>query len=255
MVMSIAASPPSTPPPSPTTVWTVAAPITWGVGCVMALIVLLGWRLPPGDGGSSRYLRTLFGTYCLMHALSTFPASIAASREAHGEGSSTAVSDLRLLSAYCVLVAGSMYFPIGVELLAPRQSSVRRWTMAGTAIVVVAAAIAAGARHSSGDDATPIFFGVYVIACVIAFCGVFRTLLRYRCAWPTKLLSFSATAGAIDGLLPSFADMGAPIWEPAFLGRALDVVLWLPGALIAFRWLDAQPPPSWFGHFVRSNHI
>ena len=159
---------------------------------------------------------------------------------------------LKLLSCQLTLVAGSTYFPIGIELIKPRQQAVRRWALASTVCVVVAAAIATAIRSSRGAVDTSVVFAVYASACVLAFLGVLHALVRHRCLWPTKVLLFSATAGAVDALLPTFAAQGVPIWEPAFLGRAIDVTLWLPGALLALRWLDAQPPPSWYGHFTRS---
>ena len=143
------------------------------------------------------------------------------------------------------LCAGHTYFLLGAELCVPHHTKVRRFSLLATvAVLVISLPLLVIVFFRSGAaSAAPINFGVYATACVVAFAGVLVVLRRHRQSWQVWLLLFSAIAGAVDALLPAFAELGLPLWQPDFLGRALDVILWLPGAVVALRWLDAQPPP------------
>ena len=216
-------------------VWSVAAPATWAAGCSCALAVTVLWTTPHT---SSSRLRAIFCVYLIAHTFSTVPAIIRASNVA----SASTDTALDLISSCFVLIAGHSYFLLGAALLAPNQPQVWHGALVATAGILSASLASLFVLHFAADSATSsVVFIVYASACVVGFIGVLATNRRHSDAWQPKLLLFSAVCGAVNGLLPTFADAGAPIWQPAFLGRLLDVILWLPGAVLALRWLDGQP--------------
>ena len=213
------------------TPWDVAAAAIRAGGCCVALIVLTCWQNP---AGSSRRHRLLYSWYLTAHALSSLPQFVAASI---GRSNTT----LRYLGPCFILVAGHSYFPLGSLMMAPRRDRVQQRTLFATTCVLLLSIVSHAllfflVRPSA---AATLSFVIYGLAIAVACVGILMVLLRHRRAWQVRLFVLSACAGIVNALLPLL-----PIWESYFLSRALDVAVYLPGAVIALRWLDARSRDS-----------
>ena len=233
----------------PSVPWQMATSGTWAAGCAAALGVLYLWR---PAAASSTFCRARFGGYCGCHVVAALcQAYRAATCSAEGcDKGGTRHSGLNFFGRFFVLTAAGCMALLGAELIKPYDVVLRR--RAGKAmvahLVICAAALAALIFADAGQykSATNAFgIGVYSLACAIGFCGVLCAQRRHPAAWQIRLLLLSSICGLVDALLPLLAPRGAP-WQPSFAARLLDVILWLPGAVIGFRWLD--------GAAVRAGH-
>ena len=245
-------APPGAPPGalSESSPFALATNIVWGVGCAIALVALL-WPLPKAcnnEGGlsPSRWrctcshrprLRSLLACYLVAHIAATLAALLAHLSEARAAAAATASQLLSLLAA-------ATYCEIGTILVLPRSDAAWRVALVGAALAYVAGAVTIAVLSS--DEATRpsavlVLFGLYLLAALWASMGVVLLARRHaRTAWQVRVFIVSALVGMVDFLLPAIAYLGAPIWQPGFLGRALDVALYLPGAVIAFRWMETR---------------
>ena len=227
----------------PSVSWQMATSGTWAAGCAAALGVLYLWRTA---AASSTFCRARFGGYCVCHVAAELCQTCAATCSADGcDKGGTRHSVLNFFGRFFVLAAAGCLALLGAELIKPNDVVLRR--RAGKALVahlVICAATLAAlifAAAGQGKSATNAFgIGVYSLACAIGFCGVLCEQCRHPAAWQIRLLLLSSICGVIDALLPLLAPRGAP-WQPTFAARLLDVIFWLPGAVIGFRWLDALP--------------
>ena len=77
-----------------------------------------------------------------------------------------------------------------------------------------------------------------------AMVGVIKLFLRHvreggTAAIMVSLFLVGAIMGLIDFLLPAFAFLELPVWQPDFLGRLLDSIFYLPTAVACLGWLDS----------------
>ena len=214
--------------------WATATHAVWLSGCGIALMAL--WLPPIVTAAQSRpWLRKLQTVYLTAHCLSS--------------GLSLGAAPLGPLTTLLVLLAAATYLVIGTELLGPRRPHWRRRALAvsGCTYAIWAALVV----WLDGTSA-PMFlvFAYYLVAALYASLGVVAVVNRHRSAiqiWPT--FAVAAVFGVVDFLLPAFAYLGADLWEPAFLGRLLDVLFYLPGMVAAMRFLDGLPDEQ----FVQSS--
>lgn len=222
--------------------WSIAAPITWAIGCTLAAIILLFWHNPQKHGKSYREAlpgrhRLYFGGYLFAHLISTIPQALSAARFT---GDAENIRAFQYLASFFVLLAGHSYFLLAAELLAPCNLRVRQLSCLATACVFVLTSPSLAILHfGTARAGSPLVIAVYGIACALAFFGVFAVLRRNPSAWQARLFACAAIAGVVDALFPIFAP--SPLAD--FLARLLDVLLWLPGAVVAMRWLDATSVP------------
>jgi hypothetical protein len=249
------APPPPPPPPSvfaPPPYWRIAASATWAGGCLIAFAAL--WW---GTHGADRYYRTYFSGYLACHILAALAqigsfSSAACSVEltrTDQEGGVLGCTLLDFAIRLFVLAAGHTYFLIGARLLiAPPLSHeliavMRRRAGIATAVCLVGSAAVLGslmfatARRNRVDEATAFGISMYALAVGVAFCGVLSALRRHPTVWQIRLFFGASVMGVVDALLPLLAPPGAP-WQPNFVSRLLDVLFFLPGAVVSLRWLD-----------------
>lgn len=106
---------------------------------------------------------------------------------------------------------------------------------------------AAPAHSAVGPTHPPLLHVPALYAALWACAGVVVLVRRHRDSWTVRMFALAAIAGVVDFLLPALAFIGAPIWQPDFLGRVLDVALYLPFAVMTIRWLETKSeymPPA-----------
>ena len=235
--MSQLPSPPGLPPPSQAAAsWALAQHAVWACGCALALVALHVRRsAKPGR------LLKLFSVYLVCHVASSL-LNLAAVAQSDSL-SPAAATALGLLSAELVLVAAFTYVGIGTVLMAlpkaPRLSQ-RAGPALGAVAVTCALALLVLRLAASALAATLLLFSVYLVEALWAYAALVVLFRRRRGAWQVRLFVASGTIGMVDFLLPAL-DFLAPgsVWRADFLGRALDVACYLPGAVLCLRWLES----------------
>ena len=230
--------------------WTIRTNVVWLCGCIGALLLLNA----PGRSRTAN-LRRLLNIYLAAHALSTAPAIFVAATGTAATATRDAV--LSLISLELILVAAATYFFLGTEMIWPLNTGVwrrRRGHVSArqyTGIVCLPllminaftiASLQLNRKMTELSSAPIALFAYYALAVVWASVGVIVVCRRHWNFWWVRLFAFSAVVGVVDFLLPALAFLGAPIWQPDFLARTIDVLLYLPGAVIALRKLDEYLP-------------
>jgi uncharacterized membrane protein len=200
-------------------------------------------------------IRRIYSVYLGLHALS---APIAAALDflvlSH-EGDHAREAELKAreepkkwqfyaFSIYLTLVcaAASVYVVFAAVILWPQKGR-QWWGMAtftvlpgilGICFFVFAVRLGLGVL---------LLFAFYLACALFAYVALFMLYRRHsgdaRAVFILALVA--GTMGMIDFLLPAFAFLGARVWEPSFLGRALDSLFYVPLIFPLLYWLDAQP--------------
>lgn len=121
--------------------WAVAAPVTWGIGCIIALVIM--WHLPPPhklEAYPSNRHRQLFACYLIAHAISTIFQTLNAiapgCAPTTASSSTTTNSILNFCARLGVLCAGHVYFVLGAQLIAPHSRYIQRRAAVGTVVAL-----------------------------------------------------------------------------------------------------------------------
>ena len=221
--------------------WTLYSNGVWAFGCVVALVFL---NMPLAAGtDTTPWLCRLLTVYLLAHTLSTVPQILGALPRM--QGFTTDNSTYTMVAYWFILLAASTYFLIGTELLAPRKPLYCCVSCGIVAPMYLVAGIGCSLALLMTDSNAGmlLLFSYYSIAVAWACVGVIAIILRHRITYPKHctLFALSCIAGIIDFLLPAIAYLGVNVWQPDFCGRLFDVLFYLPGVVITFRWLDRLP--------------
>lgn len=216
--------------------WTICTHAVWLCGCIGALLLL---NAP--DGSRTASLRRLLNIYLAAHALSTVPPFFVAATRTAATARRDAV--LSLISLELIQVSAATYFFLGTEMIWPLNTGVwrrRRGYVSArqiTAIVclpllminaLIIASFQLNRKMTDPSSAPIALFAYYALAVVWASVGVIIVCRRHWNFWWIRFFAFSAVVGVVDFLLPALAFLGAPIWQPDFLARTIDVLLYLP---------------------------
>ena len=226
--------------------WTLATNVVWGSSTLVALIVLC---LMPRS--TRRIIATaaqprlchIFSVYLAAHFLSTIPAIVSVSTELQ-LGVDPHKAALQVLTFALILISASTYVLLGTELLFPLSVGARRKSLQVVvpAYILITLTVSLLRTLTDGPAGIICLFAYYAAAVAWATCGAIDILRRHRRTHPVRCLVFftAIAAGIIDFVLPAVAFLGLPIWRPDFIARALDSLLYLPGAVATFVWLDGM---------------
>ena len=226
--------------------WSLATNVVWGSSTLVALIVLClmprSTRRIKATTAQPR-LCHIFSVYLAAHFLSTIPAIVSASTELQ-LGVDPHKAALQVLTFALILISASTYVLLGTELLFPLSVGARRKSLQVVvpAYILITLTVSLLRTLTDGPAGIICLFAYYAAAVAWATCGAIDILRRHRRTHPVRCLVFftAIAAGIIDFVLPAVAFLGLPIWRPDFIARALDSLLYLPGAVATFVWLDGM---------------
>ena len=149
---------------------------------------------------------------------------------------------LDFLSRLLVVSAANFMVFLSAKLLAPRQLVVNRRAQAVLLAIFCVCATRFAALHFGvpGCAANDFVVLIYAAACALAFMGVLSVVSQHRKSWQAIVFLLASIAGIVNATVPLHVPADVT-WQPHFLARLLDVIFWLPGAIIALRWLDSLP--------------
>ena len=228
--------------------WAIAAESTWSAGCLIAFAALWFPSASKRPRVMRPYHRLLFCGYLISHVLSSMLRIVMITISgspvtcASPEARDATIHFLDFLSRLLVVSAANFMVFLSAKLLAPRQLVVNRRAQAVLLAIFCVCATRFAALHFGvpGCAANDFVVLIYAAACALAFMGVLSVVSQHRKSWQAIVFLLASIAGIVNATVPLHVPADVT-WQPHFLARLLDVIFWLPGAIIALRWLDSLP--------------